>query len=94
MNYVQMWLFVTNQSEPLRQSSLLMLLAGGVGHGDSLLHGLKAHEAESKGTWGSKVGQLRLLMEQGHSLSSALSVVRDLLPDQTISAIRIAEGTG
>mgnify|MGYP000069202935 CR=1 FL=1 len=94
MNYVQMWLFVTNQSEPLRQSSLLMLLAGGVGHGDSLLHGLKAHEAESKGTWGSKVGQLRLLMEQGHSLSSALSMIRDILPDQTISAIRIAEGTG
>ncbi len=94
MNYVQMWLFVSNQSEPLRQASLLMLLAGGVGHGDSLLHGLKAHEAESKGTWASKVGQLRLLMEQGHTLSSALSVISDMLPDQTISAIRIAEGTG
>ena len=31
MNYVQMWLFMTNQSEPLRQTSLLMLLAGGIG---------------------------------------------------------------
>ena len=56
--------------------------------------GLKSHEAERKGYWASKIGQLRLLMEQGHSLSSALSTVHDLLPDQTISAIRGAESTG
>jgi type II secretory pathway component PulF len=94
MNYVQMWLFMTNQSEPLRQTSLLMLLAGGIGHGDTLLQCLKSHETESHGHWASKVGQLRLLMEQGHTLSSALAIVRDLLPDQTISAIRTAESTG
>ena len=28
MTIVQMWLFMTNRSEPLRQASLLMLLAG------------------------------------------------------------------
>ncbi len=94
MNYIQMWLFMTNQSEPLRQTSLLMLLAGGIGHGETLLHGLRAHEAESSGSWKGKVGQLRLLMEQGHSLSASLAMVRELLPDQTISAIRTAESTG
>lgn len=94
MNHVQMWLFLTNQSEPLRQSSLLMLLAGGIGHGDSLISALRAHESECSGVWASQVGQLRMLMEQGHSLSSALSVVSHLLPDQTVSSIRMAERTG
>jgi type II secretory pathway component PulF len=84
MTFIQMWLFMTNQSEPLRQASLLMLLAGGVGHGDTLLQSLRA----------SKVGQLRMLLEQGHSLSGALAIVSDFLPDQTISAIRVVEGTG
>ena len=94
MNYVQMWLFMTHKSEPLRQTSLLMLLAGGIGHGETLLHGLRAHETESSGEWASKVGQLRLLMEQGHSLAASLAMVRDLLPDPTVSAIRTAESTG
>lgn len=94
MNHIQMWLFMTHQSEPLRQTSLLMLLAGGIGHGETLLHSLRAHEAESSGDWANKVGQLRLLMEQGHSLAASMTMVRDLLPDQTISAIRIAESTG
>ena len=94
MTFIQMWLFMTNQSEPLRQASLLMLLAGGVGHGDTLLQSLRAHEQESKSIWASKVGQLRMLLEQGHSLSGALAIVSDLLPDQTISAIRVTEGTG
>ena len=94
MNYIQMWLFMTHKSEPLRQTSLLMLLAGGIGHGETLLHGLRAHETESSGEWASKVGQLRLLMEQGHSLAASLAMVRDLLPDHTVSAIRTAENTG
>ncbi len=94
MTFIQMWLFMTNQSEPLRQASLLMLLAGGVGHGDTLLQSLRAHEQESKAIWASKVGQLRMLLEQGHSLSGALAIVSEFLPDQTISAIRVAEGTG
>ena len=94
MNHIQMWLFMTHQSEPLRQTSLLMLLAGGIGHGETLLHSLRAHEAESSGDWANKVGQLRLLMEQGHSLAASMTMVRDLLPDQTVSAIRTAESTG
>lgn len=94
MNHIQMWLFMTHQSEPLRQTSLLMLLAGGIGHGETLLHSLRAHEGESSGDWANKVGQLRLLMEQGHSLAASLTMVRDLLPDQTVSAIRTAESTG
>lgn len=94
MNHIQMWLFMTHQSEPLRQTSLLMLLAGGIGHGETLLHSLRAHEAESSGDWANKIGQLRLLMEQGHSLAASMTMVRDLLPDQTVSAIRTAESTG
>lgn len=94
MTYIQIWLFMTNRSEPLRQASLLMLLAGGVGHGDTLLDSLRAHEQESKSIWAGKVGQLRMLLEQGHSLSGALSIVTELLPDQTVTAIRVAEGTG
>ncbi len=94
MNYIQTWMFITNKSEPLRQTSLLMLLAGGIGHGETLIHGLDALAAESKGTWAGKVGQLRLLLEQGHSLSASAAMAKDLLPDQTISAIRTAEMTG
>jgi len=94
MNYVQMWMFLTNKSEPLRQTSLLMLLAGGIGHGETLIHGLSALATESRGTWAGKVGQLRLLLEQGHSLSASAAMVKDLLPDQTIAAIRTAEATG
>ncbi len=94
MTFIQMWLFMTNRSEPLRQASLLMLLAGGVGHGDTLLQSLRAHEQESKSIWASKIGQLRMLLEQGHSLSGALSIISELLPDQTVTAIRVAEGTG
>lgn len=94
MTFIQMWLFMTNQSEPLRQASLLMLLAGSVGHGDTLLQSLRAHEQESKSTWAGKICQLRMLLEQGHSLSGAISIITDFLPDQTVSAIRVAEGTG
>jgi type IV pilus assembly protein PilC len=94
MNHIQMWLFMTHQSEPLRQTSLLMLLAGGIGHGETLMHSLRAHEAESSGDWANRVGQLRLLMEQGHSLAASMTMVRNLLPDQTVSAIRTAESTG
>jgi type II secretory pathway component PulF len=94
MNFKQAWLFATNQPEPLRQSALLMLLAGCVGHGDSLLHCLQAHAAESRGQWGSKISQLRMLLEQGYALSSAMGVVGELVPVQSLSAIRVAEGSG
>ncbi len=94
MSYVQRWLFLTHKAEPLRQTSLLMLLSGSLGHGDSLLQGLKACESESDGEWAGKVAQLRTLLEVGHPLSNAVSMVGDLLPNQTITAIRIGEKTG
>lgn len=94
MNSMQVWLFMTNKSEPLRQSSLLMLLAAGIGDSETLVQSLHAHEAENKGVWAGKVGQLRLLLEQGHVLSSALTVIGGLLPDQAVAAIRVAEATG
>jgi type IV pilus assembly protein PilC len=94
MNQIQTWLFMTNQSEPLRQTGLLLVLAGGIGHGDVLLQTLRSHELESRGTWAAKVGQLRILLEQGYQLSDALATVSELLPDPTISAIRVGERTG
>lgn len=94
MSFTQVWLYATQQSEPLRQTGLLLVLAGGIGHGDTLLQSLKAHESESPGTWASKICQLRTLLEQGHSLSDAIANVQNLLPDQTVAAIRIGERTG
>jgi type II secretory pathway component PulF len=94
MNQIQTWLFMTNQSEPLRQTGLLLVLAGGIGHGDVLLQTLRSHEMENRGTWAAKVGQLRTLLEQGYQLSDALATVSELLPDPTISAIRVGERTG
>jgi type II secretory pathway component PulF len=94
MNQIQTWLFMTNQSEPLRQTGLLLVLAGGIGHGDVLLQTLRSHELESRGTWAAKLGQLRILLEQGYQLSDALATVSELLPDPTISAIRVGERTG
>jgi len=93
MNAFQTWLFLTNRSEPLRQTGLLLVLAGGIGHGDVLLQTLRSHELESRGTWAAKVGQLRTLLEQGYPLSDALATVSELLPDPTISAIRVGERT-
>lgn len=94
MSYIQMTMFMFNKPEPLRQSSLLVLLAGSMGHGESLLRGLRAYELEHKGDWASKVGQLRGLLEMGYSLADALAVIRDMLPAETVSAIRIAERAG
>ena len=94
MNYVQMTMFMFNKPEPLRQSSLLVLLAGSIGHGESLLRGLKAYELEHRGEWATKTAQLRGLLEMGYSLADALAVIRDLLPTETVSAIRIAEQAG
>ena len=94
MSYVQRWLFLTHKAEPLRRTSLLMLLAGSLGHGDSLLQGLKAYESENDGEWAGKVAQLRTLLETGYPLSSAVAMVGELFPEQTVTAIRIGEKTG
>lgn len=94
MSYVQRWLFLTHKAEPLRQTSLLMLLAGSLGHGDSLLQGLRAYESENDGEWAGKIALLRTLLETGHPLSTAVTMVGELLPEQTVTAIRIGEKTG
>jgi len=92
--YLQAALFMTNRSEPIRQSSLLMVLAGGIGQGTSLLTGLDALAKESSPPWSGQVGQLRVLLEHGTTLSDALTSVPDLLPEETRISIRVAEKTG
>ena len=94
MNLIQTWLFLTHRPEPLRQTSLLMILGGSIGQGKMLVSGLRSYAAESSGLWAGKVAHLQGLIEQGHSLSQSLAMVSDLLPAQTISAIRAAEMTG
>lgn len=92
--YLQTLLFMLNRPEPIRQSSLLMVLATGIGHAPSLLAGLKTLSEESKGSWARKVEQLGQLLSQGQMLSEALTIATDLLPEQSLIAIRVAEQTG
>lgn len=94
MNYVQTTMFMLGKPEPLRQSSLLVVLAGSIGHGETLFRALRSYELEQAGVWSTKVAQLRALLELGYSLSEALAVIRDLLPVESVSAIRIAEKAG
>lgn len=92
--HLQALLFMLNRPEPIRQSSLLMVLATGIGHAPSLMAGLKALSEESSGPWASKVEQLRHLLAQGQTLSEALTIATDLLPEQSLVAIRVAEQAG
>jgi type II secretory pathway component PulF len=91
---LQALLFLFNRPEPIRQSSLLMVLATGLGDSTSLLSGLKALAMESSSPWSDKISQLRLLIEQGQTLSEALSSATGLVPDATLLAIRVGEQTG
>lgn len=92
--YLQTLLFILNRPEPLRQTSLLMVLATGVGQGHVLLDGLRAHAQESGSPWSDRVHALRLLLEQGQSLSNSLAGLPGLVPDHALHAIRIGEATG
>ncbi|MFY9254100.1 MAG: type II secretion system F family protein [Fuerstiella sp.] len=83
-----------NRPEPIRQASLLMVLATGIGQASTLLNGLKALAAESGAPWSTRVMQLAALLEQGQTLSQALSAVQGLLPEPTLIAIRVGEETG
>lgn len=93
-NYIQTTLFMLNRPEPIRQASILMVLASGVGSGASLLDGLKAHADESRSPWADQVHSLRALLEQGLPLSAALAGTQGLLPETTRTSIRIGEETG
>ncbi|MBL8815926.1 MAG: type II secretion system F family protein [Planctomyces sp.] len=93
-SYLQNLLFFWNRPEPIRQTSLLMILAAGVGNEHALIDSLAAHAMESGSPWGDRVQSLRLLIEQGMPLSTALANNHGLLPESTVAAIRVAEQTG
>ena len=92
--YYQSGLFLLNRPEPIRQASLLIVLAAGAGNSESLLVGLQAHAAETGSPWSSRVMGVRTLLEHGQPLSAALAAITGLLPDTTLTAIRIGEETG
>ena len=92
--HLQALLFLLNRPEPIRQASLLMVLATGLGDSNSLMSGLKALAMESSSPWSDKINQLRFLIEQGQTLSEALSSATGLVPDTTLLAIRVGEQTG
>jgi type IV pilus assembly protein PilC len=92
--YLQAVLFLLNRPEPIRQSSLLMVLASGMGDSAALLSGLQAMVAESSPPWSNRIRHLQSLLEQGQQLSEALTSVTGLLPEQSMIAIRIGEETG
>lgn len=91
---LQAALFLLNRPEPIRQSSLLMVLATGIGDGQTLIAGLKALASESSAPWSNRIGHLRLLLEQGQTLSEALTSASGLLPEPSLIAIRVGEDTG
>jgi len=92
--HLQAILFMLNRPEPIRQSSLLMVLATGIGHAPSLMAGLKALTEESSPPWSNRIAQLRVLLSQGQTLSEALTSATGLLPEKTLIAIRVAEEAG
>lgn len=93
-SHLQTVLFSLNRPEPVRQASLLMLLASSIGDGESLTEALRTHAGDCGSPWADRVQALRLLLEQGQTLSSALSSSAGLLPDSTLIAIRVAEQNG
>lgn len=93
-DHLQALLFMLNRPEPIRQSSLLMVLATGISDAPTLMAGLKSLAEESGQPWGGRVLQLRTLLSAGHSLTDSLKSVEGLLPEQSQMAIQIAEDTG
>ncbi|MEZ6124844.1 MAG: type II secretion system F family protein [Planctomycetaceae bacterium] len=92
--HLQAALFLMNRPEPIRQASLLMVLATGIGHGPSLIAGLEALADESGFPWSNRINQLRSLLDQGMTLSESLTSAQGLLPEESLIAIRVAEQTG
>lgn len=71
-----------------------MVLATGMSDTDSLISGLNSLASESRPPWCDRITQLRLLLEQGQTMSEALSTATGLLPEDTLVAIRVGEETG
>ena len=92
--HLQYSLFFHGRPEPIRQSSLLMVLASSIGNGEMLIKGLRSLASESRGPYAKSVGALSEALEEGHALSEALMIAPPLLPEQTVIAIRAAERTG
>lgn len=92
-DHTQAFLFMLNRPEPIRQSSLLMVLATGISDGPTLMAGLKSLAEESGQPWGGRILQLRALLEAGHPLTDSLRSVGGLLPEQSMIAIQVAEET-
>ncbi len=92
--YLQALLFLMNRPEPIRQASLLMVLATGISDSSTLLNGIKSLAAESGAPWSNRLLHLSALLENGQTLSEALSTVYGLLPEPTLIAIRVGEQTG
>ena len=93
-SYLQTILFTLNRPEPLRQASLLMVLASSIGDGETLSESLRSYASDCGSPWSDRIQSLRLLLEQGQTLSSALSASPGLLPDASMIAIRVAEANG
>lgn len=83
-----------NRPEPIRQASLLMVLASGIGNSVALIDGLQSLANDSRSPWADRVNSLRLLLEQGLPLSAALAGIPGLLPDRTLNSIRVGQITG
>ena len=90
---LQATLFLLNRPEPIRQTSLLMVLATGLGDAATMIAGLRSLSMESSAPWSSRIFHLQTLLEQGQSLSEALTSVSGLLPEESLVAIRIGEET-
>jgi len=85
--------FARYRPEPIRQASLMMLLAACVSDPDALMSALRSLANESGSPWSDRITQLSLLLDQGLSLGEAAARVEGLLPEESIIAIRIAENT-
>lgn len=86
--------FARFRPEPIRQASLLMVLASGISQPAILRSTLRSLIDESDSPWSDRVQHLLVLLEQGTPLSRAVSSVEQLLPEETVIALRIAEDTG
>ncbi len=85
--------FARNRPEPIRQASLMMLLAACIADSDALASALRSLASESGSPWSDRITQLSLLLDQGLSLGEAAARVDGLLPEESIIAICIAENT-
>lgn len=94
IGFIHTQLFLFNKPEPLRQSTLLMALATSLGDGQAVMASLQALTADANGTWKSKLQRLMYLLQDGSTLSEACTAVRDIVPERTKMAIRVAENAG